>query len=188
MPALELKPHCRFPWLLCLPVADVDPARREQLIELLDIDLRWRMHRVSDGQRRRVQICMNLLRPFQVCQPHTSTCSVLLSYRDSRPSEIRVPHDQVLLLFSVARLAIPNRSLLWLLRGCCESPSFATASAEHSLPCSVLLLLTLQVLLLDEVTVDLDVVARMDLLQFFKEECEQVRSWLLAADCVWHSA
>lgn len=31
-----------------------------------------------------------------------------------------------------------------------------------------------QVLLLDEVTVDLDVVARMDLLDFFKEECEQV--------------
>ncbi|KAK6233640.1 hypothetical protein QUC31_006046 [Theobroma cacao] len=29
------------------------------------------------------------------------------------------------------------------------------------------------VLLLDEVTVDLDVVARMDLLDFFKEECEQ---------------
>lgn len=31
-----------------------------------------------------------------------------------------------------------------------------------------------QVLLLDEVTVDLDVVTRMDLLSFFKEECEQV--------------
>jgi CCR4-NOT complex subunit CAF16 len=29
------------------------------------------------------------------------------------------------------------------------------------------------VLLLDEVTVDLDVVARMDLLEFFKEECDQ---------------
>lgn len=27
---------------------------------------------------------------------------------------------------------------------------------------------------MDEVTVDLDVVARMDLLDFFKEECEQV--------------
>lgn len=32
-----------------------------------------------------------------------------------------------------------------------------------------------QVLLLDEVTVDLDVVARMDLLQFFVQECNQVR-------------
>lgn len=75
-------------------VPDIDAERRSRLIELLDIDLRWRMHRVSDGQRRRVQICMGLLRPFQV-------------------------------------------------------------------------------LLLDEITVDLDVVARMDLLSFFKEECEQ---------------
>ncbi|XP_062080245.1 ABC transporter I family member 19 [Humulus lupulus] len=71
-----------------------DPVRRDKLIELLDIDLKWRMHKVSDGQRRRVQICMGLLHPFKV-------------------------------------------------------------------------------LLLDEVTVDLDVVARLDLLDFFKEECEQ---------------
>ncbi|XP_052187949.1 ABC transporter I family member 21-like [Diospyros lotus] len=75
-------------------VEGVDPVRREKLIELLDIDLKWRMHKVSDGQRRRVQICMGLLNPFQV-------------------------------------------------------------------------------LLLDEVTVDLDVVTRLDLLDFFKEECEQ---------------
>ena len=44
----------------------VDPVRREKLIELLDIDLHWRMHKVSDGQRRRVQICMGLLHPFKV--------------------------------------------------------------------------------------------------------------------------
>ncbi|KAK4418410.1 ABC transporter I family member 19 [Sesamum alatum] len=75
-------------------VEGVDPVRRDKLIELLDIDLHWRMHKVSDGQRRRVQICMGLLHPYKV-------------------------------------------------------------------------------LLLDEVTVDLDVVARMDLLEFFKEECEQ---------------
>jgi CCR4-NOT complex subunit CAF16 len=75
-------------------VEGVDPVRRDKLIELLDIDLQWRMHKVSDGQRRRVQICMGLLHPFKV-------------------------------------------------------------------------------LLLDEITVDLDVVARMDLLDFFKEECEQ---------------
>ncbi|XP_050208215.1 ABC transporter I family member 21 [Mercurialis annua] len=75
-------------------VEGVDPSRREKLIDLLEIDLQWRMHKVSDGQRRRVQICMGLLDPFKV-------------------------------------------------------------------------------LLLDEVTVDLDVVARMDLLEFFKEECDQ---------------
>ena len=51
--------------LIC-NVPGVDAARRERLIKLLDINLQWRMHQVSDGQRRRVQICMGLLKPFQV--------------------------------------------------------------------------------------------------------------------------
>ncbi|VAI51152.1 unnamed protein product [Triticum turgidum subsp. durum] len=46
-------------------VDGVDPVRREKLIDLLDIDLQWRMHKVSDGQRRRVQICMGLLHPYK---------------------------------------------------------------------------------------------------------------------------
>lgn len=75
-------------------VEGADPWRREELIELLDIDLTWRMHKVSDGQRRRVQICMGLLQPYQV-------------------------------------------------------------------------------LLLDEITVDLDIVGRLDLLSFFIRECEE---------------
>ena len=72
----------------------IDPARREKLIQMLDIDLDWRLNTVSDGQRRRVQICMGLLKPYQV-------------------------------------------------------------------------------LLLDEITVDMDVLGRLDLLDFFKEECEE---------------
>ncbi|KAF2316084.1 hypothetical protein GH714_040902 [Hevea brasiliensis] len=75
-------------------VAGIDPQRRAELIKVLDIDLSWRMHKVSDGQRRRVQICMGLLRPFKV-------------------------------------------------------------------------------LLLDEITVDLDVLARADLLKFLRKECEE---------------
>ena len=47
-------------------VEGVEPQRRQQLIDLLDIDLQWRLNRVSDGQRRRVQICMGLLKPYQV--------------------------------------------------------------------------------------------------------------------------
>ncbi|KAK9909943.1 hypothetical protein WJX75_009834 [Coccomyxa subellipsoidea] len=71
----------------------VDPARRSNIMHVLDIDPEWRMHRVSDGQRRRVQICLGLLKPPEV-------------------------------------------------------------------------------LLLDEITVDLDVLARADLLEFLKEESE----------------
>eukprot|EP01035_Chromulina_nebulosa_P022830 gene22830-29567_t len=42
------------------------PGRRDELIKLLGIDVNWRMHQVSDGQRRRVQIFIGLLRPFKV--------------------------------------------------------------------------------------------------------------------------
>lgn len=70
------------------------PARIAKIIEVLDIDLEWRMHVVSDGQRRRVQLLMGLMRNWEV-------------------------------------------------------------------------------LLLDEVTVDLDVVARANLLNYLKEETEE---------------
>lgn len=42
------------------------PERREALLKLLRIDPEWRMHLVSDGQRRRVQIFIGLLRPFKI--------------------------------------------------------------------------------------------------------------------------
>ncbi|RYG51019.1 ATP-binding cassette domain-containing protein [archaeon] len=41
-------------------------ARRDMLVSLLGIDLDWRMHHLSDGQRRRVQIMLQLLRPSSV--------------------------------------------------------------------------------------------------------------------------
>lgn len=75
-------------------VEGVDPQRRERLIRMLDIDPTWSMMQVSDGQRRRVQICLGLLKEYQV-------------------------------------------------------------------------------LLCDEITVDLDIIGRLDLLNFFKEECEE---------------
>ncbi|KAF3455356.1 hypothetical protein FNV43_RR05807 [Rhamnella rubrinervis] len=75
-------------------VGGIDPQRRSELIKVLDINLSWRLHKASDGQRRRVQICMGLLKPFKV-------------------------------------------------------------------------------LLLDEITVDLDVLTRADLLKFLRKECEE---------------
>lgn len=42
------------------------PERRDELVEMLDIDLNWRMHAVSDGERRRVQLAMGLVRPWTV--------------------------------------------------------------------------------------------------------------------------
>jgi len=69
-------------------------ARLARLVALLDMDLEWRLHQVSDGQRRRAQLLLKLLRPSQL-------------------------------------------------------------------------------LLMDEVTTDLDVVSRQALLQFLREECDE---------------
>merc|ERR1740138_925396 len=66
----------------------------ERLVALLDMDLTWRVHQVSDGQRRRAQLLLKLLRPSSL-------------------------------------------------------------------------------LLMDEVTTDLDVVSRQALLQFLREECDE---------------
>lgn len=54
------------PTLLASVGGDAFPERRDELVQILDIDLRWRMHAVSDGERRRVQLAMGLLRPWQV--------------------------------------------------------------------------------------------------------------------------
>lgn len=41
-------------------------SRRDELVALMGIDLDWRMHQLSDGQRRRVQIMLQLLAPVQL--------------------------------------------------------------------------------------------------------------------------
>jgi CCR4-NOT complex subunit CAF16 len=45
---------------------DAYPDRRDVLIEILDVDTAWHMHSVSDGERRRVQLAMGLIRPWNV--------------------------------------------------------------------------------------------------------------------------
>ncbi|KAE8901000.1 hypothetical protein PF005_g27077 [Phytophthora fragariae] len=42
------------------------PERRVKLLKVLRIDPKWRLHRLSDGQRRRVQLFLALLRPSQL--------------------------------------------------------------------------------------------------------------------------
>ncbi|KAK9465564.1 P-loop containing nucleoside triphosphate hydrolase protein [Lipomyces arxii] len=52
------------PYLLASVGGDAYPERRDELIDILDVDLAWHMHAVSDGERRRVQLVMGLLRPW----------------------------------------------------------------------------------------------------------------------------
>jgi hypothetical protein len=89
-------------------IPGIDPARRQRLIDVLDIDVDWKMHLVSDGQRRRVQLAMGLLKPFTV-------------------------------------------------------------------------------LLLDEITVDLDVLGRADLMKFLKEECDERGATIIYVSFVGYS-
>lgn len=57
--------------------------RRDMLINLLDIDITWRMNQCSDGERRRVQLCMGLLKPWDLLllDEVTVDLDVLVRYR-----------------------------------------------------------------------------------------------------------
>lgn len=59
------------------------PERKKKLYEVLEIDEYWRMNEVSDGQRRRVQIMLGLLRPFKIllCDEITVDLDVLARRR-----------------------------------------------------------------------------------------------------------
>ncbi|EFX01444.1 ABC transporter [Grosmannia clavigera kw1407] len=52
--------------LLASVGGDAYPERRDALVAVLDIDTSWRMHAVSDGERRRVQLAMGLIRPWNI--------------------------------------------------------------------------------------------------------------------------
>ena len=54
------------PTLLASVGGDYYKERRDDLVQILDIDLAWRMHAVSDGERRRVQLAMGLVRPWRI--------------------------------------------------------------------------------------------------------------------------
>ncbi|OAL68844.1 ABC transporter [Trichophyton violaceum] len=54
------------PTLLASVGGDYYTERRDELVDILDIDMSWHMHAVSDGERRRVQLAMGLLRPWNL--------------------------------------------------------------------------------------------------------------------------
>ena len=64
----------RFPFDVDIGVGEIldrqppglDEARRDRLVEILEVDRAWHMHRISDGQRRRVQLLLGLIRPVEL--------------------------------------------------------------------------------------------------------------------------
>jgi hypothetical protein len=168
-------------------VPGVDPARRARLLEVLDIDPAWRMHQVSDGQRRRVQICVGLLRPFKVGRRRGARWptrlgrgpAAALARRAPRPPQQGRPGAAAAPRPAPARAA-PRPTAPPLTRFPFHSPEkhphptpnptpphpHPTPPPPHPTPPQP------QVLLLDEITVDLDVLGRADLMAFLAEECE----------------
>lgn len=64
-------------------VRGVNPERRDMLISVLGVDADWHMHTVSDGQRKRVQILLGLLRPSELLLLDEITTDLdLLARRD----------------------------------------------------------------------------------------------------------
>lgn len=58
------------------------PERNDELLELLDINPEWRLNAVSEGQRKRVQLYLNLIKPFKVCLLDEITVNLDLLVKD----------------------------------------------------------------------------------------------------------
>ena len=58
------------------------PERNRELLELLDINPEWHLNAVSEGQRKRVQLYLNLIQPFKVCLLDEITVNLDLLVKD----------------------------------------------------------------------------------------------------------
>ena len=58
------------------------PERNSELIDILDINPEWRLNSVSEGQRKRVQLYLTLIKPFQVCLLDEITVNLDLLVKD----------------------------------------------------------------------------------------------------------
>ncbi|KAL1730683.1 P-loop containing nucleoside triphosphate hydrolase protein, partial [Schizophyllum commune] len=56
--------------------------RRDRLLDILDIDMDWHMHEISDGERRRVQLCFGLMVPWDVLLLDEVTVDLDVMVRD----------------------------------------------------------------------------------------------------------
>lgn len=67
---------------MMLNVKKLYPQRNKELLEVLDINPEWRLNAVSEGQRKRVQLYLNLIRPFKICLLDEITVNLDLLVKD----------------------------------------------------------------------------------------------------------
>jgi len=58
------------------------PDRSNELVKILDINLDWKLNSVSEGQRKRVQLYLNLIQPFKICLLDEITVNLDLLVKD----------------------------------------------------------------------------------------------------------
>ena len=52
---------------MMLKIKEEYPERNQELIDVLDINVNWKLNSLSEGQRKRVQLYLNLIKPFKIC-------------------------------------------------------------------------------------------------------------------------
>lgn len=67
---------------MMMQVKKLYPQRDKKLLEVLDINPEWRLNAVSEGQRKRVQLYLNLIRPFKICLLDEITVNLDLLVKD----------------------------------------------------------------------------------------------------------
>lgn len=67
--------------------------RRDRLLDILDVDLDWHMHAISDGERRRVQLCMGLMMPWDVLLLDEVTVDLDVQVRDDLLSFLKADSE-----------------------------------------------------------------------------------------------
>ena len=59
------------------------PERNSELLKILDINEEWKLNCISEGQRKRVQLYLNLIKPFDICllDEITVNLDILVKYK-----------------------------------------------------------------------------------------------------------
>ncbi|KAG6884710.1 hypothetical protein C0993_008778 [Termitomyces sp. T159_Od127] len=68
--------------------------RRDRLLDILDVDLDWHMHQISDGERRRVQLCFGLMVPWDVLLLDEVTVDLDVLVRDDLLNFLKADSEQ----------------------------------------------------------------------------------------------
>jgi len=67
--------------------------RRDRLLDILDVDLDWHMHAISDGERRRVQLVMGLMSDWDVLLLDEVTVDLDVLVRDDLLTFLRTDSE-----------------------------------------------------------------------------------------------